>query len=81
MIEIGDRLLMASSLISFRRIEGFVGDDLQYSILINEGPLPADRCLYEDTLISFDTEKERNEEWVNMKQILTQDANVQILER
>lgn len=80
MLEIGDRVLMAFHLSSFRRVDGFVDGEPKYSILLNEGPLPGNKNFYEDTLISFDTEKERDEEWIELKRKITEDSRIRILD-
>lgn len=80
MIEIGDRALIAFYLYSFRRIEGFVNDDYRYSLLLNEGPLPVHKAMYENTLIHFKTERERDEEYLELKRKITTDRNVRFIE-
>jgi len=78
-IELKDRVLQAFPLISLRKHNRWVEDDLKYTIIVNEGPMAQKTPFYENLMLDYDTQEERDDEYSKIKDKLSNYRNVRFL--
>lgn len=65
-VSIGSHTFRTFALFNFRRTRRWA-EKVVYCIIVNESPMPGSAQWYVDTVIDFESESERDSEWVSLQ--------------